>query len=79
MKLAQLKERENAIVSDCSALCPFLQKRLQDFGVREGSAIEVVRKQPFKGPLQLNIDGMNICLRYADCQQIYIEHGEHSK
>ncbi|MGL4820242.1 MAG: FeoA family protein, partial [Bacilli bacterium] len=76
MKLAQLPVNNAAVIDDCSTLCPFLQKRLDDFGVRPGTSVHIIRKQPFRGPVQLHVNGTDICLRYADCQLIQVKNGE---
>jgi len=49
------------------------QKRLRVMGIREGQLIKVVSKQPFRGPLTLEINGCQITIGRGMANRIVVE------
>ena len=50
-----------------------LQRKLRVMGVREGQTIQIVSKQPFRGPLTIAVNGCQMTLGRGMAQKIIIE------
>lgn len=49
-----------------------LRRRMLDMGIVPGVELEVVRKAPWGGPLQLRIRGYYLAMRRSECEQIAV-------
>ena len=49
-----------------------LQRKLRVMGIREGQEIKIVSKQPFRGPLTVEIYGSQISLGRGMAQKILV-------
>lgn len=50
-----------------------LQRKLRVMGIREGQEIKIVTKQPFRGPLTVNVCGSQMTLGRGMAQKILVE------
>ena len=50
-----------------------LGQRLMDLGFHPGARIQVVRKAPFIDPVELELDGYHVCIRYSEAQYVEVE------
>lgn len=41
-------------------------RRISELGLLQGTAIKVIRKAPFGGPIELCVDGVHVAIRLAD-------------
>ncbi len=53
--IAELKEGESGTIVDLAGGSAF-QRKLRTMGIREGQAIKLVSKQPFGGPLVVEVN-----------------------
>ncbi len=49
------------------------RRKLTTMGIREGKVVKVVTKQPFGGPLVVEIDGRCVTIGRGMCQRILVE------
>lgn len=73
MVLSDLKKGEKAAVTDISSLDHVMKKRLIQFGVREGSVVQLKSKLPFGGPYVIEYKKQQIGIRLTAAQQIEVE------
>ena len=71
--LNNLLPGETAVVDHFNAELP-LQSRLVEMGILPGVELRLVKRAPFKGPLEFKIRGYYILLRWKDASQILV-HG----
>ena len=50
-----------------------LQSRLVEMGILPGVEIRLIKKAPFKGPIEFKIRGYEVSLRYVDAEQVLVE------
>ena len=50
-----------------------LQSRLVEMGILPGVEIRLIKKAPFKGPIEFKIRGYEVSLRYGDAEQVFIQ------
>lgn len=50
-------------------------KRLIELGVVPGTEMEILRKAPFGGPVQVSLRGFALSLRRSDADRILVEGG----
>ena len=50
-----------------------LQSRLVEMGILPGIEIRMIKKAPFKGPIELKIRGYEVSLRYGDAEQVLVQ------
>ena len=50
-----------------------LQSRLVEMGILHGVEIRLIKKAPFKGPIEFKIRGYEVSLRYRDAEQVFIQ------
>ena len=50
-------------------------KRLIEMGIVPGTRMEILRKAPFGGPVQVSLRGYTLSLRRYDAEQIFVEGG----
>ncbi|TGE32295.1 FeoA family protein [Desulfosporosinus sp. Sb-LF] len=60
-----------------------LRRRMMDMGIVPGVELEVVRRAPLGGPLQVRLKGYYLAMRRGECAKILVtkmqqEHKEHS-
>ena len=70
--LSSLSEGEIAIIKTFKAVLT-LQSRLVEMGILPGVSIRLIKKAPFKGPIELKIRNYEMSLRYRDAEKIIIK------
>ena len=50
-----------------------LQSSLVEMGILHGVEIRLIKKAPFKGPIEFKIRGYEVSLRYVDAEQVLVE------
>ena len=50
-----------------------LQSRLVEMGILPGVEIRLIKKAPFKGPIEFKIRGYEVSLRYVDAEQVLVQ------
>ena len=50
-----------------------LQSRLVEMGILPGVEIRLIKKAPFKGPIEFKIRGYEVSLRYGDAKQVFVQ------
>ena len=50
-----------------------LQSRLVEMGILHGVEIRLIKKAPFKGPIEFKIRGYEVSLRYGDAEQVLVK------
>jgi len=50
-----------------------LQRKLQVMGIREGQEIKIISKQPFRGPLTIQVCGSQMTLGRGMAHKIQVE------
>ena len=50
-----------------------LQSRLVEMGILPGIEIRMIKKAPFKGPIEFKIKGYEVSLRYGDAEQVLVQ------
>ena len=69
--LNSLLPGETAIVDQFTAELP-LQSRLVEMGILPGVELRLVKRAPFKGPLEFKIRGYYLSLRWKDAGQVIV-------
>ena len=49
-----------------------LQSRLVEMGILHGVEIRLIKKAPFKGPIEFKIRSYEVSLRYGDAEQVLV-------
>lgn len=71
MNLGGLEPGRTAIIEGFSGSLD-LQSRLAEMGLLKGTRVRVIKKAPFKGPLELKIRDYYVSIRWKDACQISI-------
>jgi ferrous iron transport protein B len=71
MKLIDLKEGQEAVIQNVQGEGAF-RKRLLEMGVIKGEVIKVVKKSPFKDPVEYKIMGYDVSLRNSEAKLIEV-------
>ena len=50
-----------------------LQSRLVEMGILPGVEIRLIKKAPFKGPIEFKIRGYEVSIRYRDAEQVLVQ------
>ena len=50
-----------------------LQSRLVEMGILPGAEIRLIKKAPFKGPIEFKIRGYEVSIRYRDAEQVLVQ------
>ena len=50
-----------------------LQSRLVEMGILPGVEIRMIKKAPFKGPIEFKIRGYEVSLRHSDAEQVLVQ------
>ena len=50
-----------------------LQSRLVEMGILPGLEIRLIKKTPFKGPIEFKIRGYEVSLRHRDAEQVLVQ------
>ena len=72
MLLSMLKVGEQAKVLQLNNSSQMI-KRLNDMGITTGVNLKIVRCAPFYGPIELEVRGFNLAIRYLEAQKIIVE------
>ena len=70
--LPTLSPGESAVIKTFDADLN-LQSRLVEMGFLPGVEIRLIKKTPFKGPIEFKISGYQISLRYLDAEQVLLQ------
>ena len=70
--LPSLSPGETAVIQTFNADFN-LQSRLVEMGILPGVEIRLIKKAPFKGPIEFKIRGYEVSLRYGDAEQVFIQ------
>lgn len=70
--LGDLKSGERACV-DCILGGGAIRRRMMDMGIVPGVELEVVRRAPLGGPLQVRLKGYYLAMRRGECAKIVIK------
>ena len=73
MFLADRRAGEKVRIADTSRMNELVKRRLLDFGIMEGSAIEVKRILPLGGPIAIEAGGQLIGIRRSDAKLMMVE------
>ncbi|WP_353663151.1 FeoA family protein [Hydrogenimonas sp. SS33] len=71
-RLDQMRPNERAIIRHIGELGE-LKQRLLEMGVLCGEPVEVVRKAPFGGPIQIRVGQTDMALRRDEAARIEVE------
>ncbi|HUS89635.1 MAG TPA: FeoA family protein [Desulfosporosinus sp.] len=69
--LGDLKSGERACV-ECIQGGGAIRRRMMDMGIVPGVELEVVRRAPFGGPLQVRLKGYYLAMRRGECAKIVV-------
>ena len=69
--LRDLKSGECACVK-CIKGGGAIRRRMMDMGIVPGVELEVVRRAPFGGPLQVRLKGYYLAMRQGECAKIAV-------
>jgi ferrous iron transport protein A len=69
--LGDLKPGERACV-ECIQGGGAIRRRMMDMGIVPGVELEVVRRAPFGGPLQVRLKGYYLAMRRGECAKIVV-------
>jgi len=72
ISILQLPPRKKAIIRTINGGHGF-QKKLQVMGIRAGQEIKVISRQPFKGPLTIEVCGSQMTLGRGMAERILVE------
>ena len=50
-----------------------LQSRFVEMGILPGVEIRLIKKAPFKGPIEFKIRGYEVSIRYRDAEQVLVQ------
>jgi DtxR family Mn-dependent transcriptional regulator len=70
--LADMPEGGRARVVHLHAACP-VRRRLAELGILPGVELELVRKAPMGGPVELAMDGFSLSLRRGEASRVEVE------
>jgi Fe2+ transport system protein FeoA len=70
--LSQLKPGESGTVTTLRG-DGAIHQRLQEMGVIEGVAVEVVRVAPFGDPIEIRVQGYHLSLRKAEAAFVQLD------
>ena len=70
--LQSLSPGETAVISTFNTDLN-LQSRLVEMGILPGIEIRLIKKAPFKGPINFKIRGYEVSLRYGDAELVLVQ------
>lgn len=78
MPLYLLEPGDKAVISSVRDDDPELLRFMASLGLRPGARVRVLGKDPFKGPLQAEVDGTRRTLGWHLANSVYVKKGEAS-
>ena len=69
--LSSLSPGETAVIQSFNTDLN-LQSRLVEMGILHGVEIRLIKKAPFKGPIEFKIRSYEVSLRYGDAEQVLV-------
>lgn len=72
MLLSQLNVGEKAKVVKLKN-SPEICQRLNNMGLTRGVTVKIIRFASFKGPIEIEVRGFNLALRYSESKKIVVE------
>ncbi|TVX99000.1 FeoA family protein [Paenibacillus cremeus] len=73
MKLTDIMAGTNVKITDLSTMNDLVRRRLNDFGIMEGSVISLRKLLPFSGPCTIEAKGQWIAIRRKEANCIQVE------
>ena len=70
--LSSLSPGETAVIQTFNADFN-LQSRLVEMGILPGAEIRLIKKAPFKGPIEFKIRSYEVSIRYRDAEQVLVQ------
>ncbi len=70
--LSELKKGQKAIIDDFSTLHEWIQRRLLDMGISEGSEVCLRCNMPFGGPCMIETSGQCVGIRRNEAAMIRV-------
>lgn len=74
--LSTVDENKQYEVKRVKNQSPELLRYLDDYGLTPGAVVTIIKKEPFDGPLELDVDGNNITLGYKIAMDILVSNQE---
>ncbi len=71
MTIADLQVGETACIVEISGK-QIIRQRLNDFGIREGEEVTVIRVAPLADPIELKVGGGYMSLRKAEAAKVRV-------
>ena len=71
MKLSQLKQNQNAVITAILTTDRF-KERLNKMGLRVGEMITLTKVAPFLSPVQIRINNSYLAIRKSDAERIEV-------
>jgi len=72
LRLADIVPGGTAVVTGVSS-CHSISSRLMEMGFVPGAVVQVLRRAPFRGPVQYRIQGVSVTMRPADARCVSVE------
>ncbi len=73
MKLSELQQGQNAIISGYSELSPDVRKKLMIMGLLPNTQVTLVRRAPMGDPIQVEARGVSMAVRNSIADAIQVE------
>ncbi|SFJ76870.1 FeoA family protein [Thermoflavimicrobium dichotomicum] len=70
--LANLQAGQKGKIVDIKQMSMETHRRLLDLDILEGSVVKIVRKFPFGGPVEIEVNGQHIGIRRQDAEKIEV-------
>lgn len=74
--LSSVDENRPYVVKRVKNQTPDLLRYLDDYGLTPGAVVTIIKKEPFDGPLELDVDGKKITLGYKIAMDILVSNSE---
>jgi ferrous iron transport protein A len=72
-QLDRLPQGAKGVVRSIGGASTPLRQRLMELGITVGSDIEVIRKAPFGGPIEISVRGYRLSLRRTEAHILMID------
>lgn len=69
-KLSEMKYEEKGRIKEIDRS---LRAQIAGMGIREGKEVEIMTRQPIKGPVVVNVDRANTSISFALADKIIVE------
>lgn len=72
ISLTELSEGEKSIIAHARGGCG-LCRRLAEMGLTPGVEVTLLRKCPFRGPLEIEVRGVELALGYGVASKVFVK------